>query len=230
MHPQVVTMEEKDAFAESVRAFMAGPEQHATLASLSPDELEPYREAYWRHVGEFGFSPGNKVFVDKHPLHTVKLPLIAALFPQAKILFAVRDPRDVVLSCLRARFRMNPYMIELLRLKDAAAFYANIMRLADHCRKSLPLMVREIRHEDLVSDFDKTAGEVCEFLGLEWTSSMRDFASHSHVRAIATPSARDIARGLSRAGVGRWRAYASQLAPVRPILAPWVKMFGYADV
>jgi tetratricopeptide (TPR) repeat protein len=228
MHPQVVTMEEKDAFAESVRAFMAGPEQHATLATLSPDQLDSYREAYWRRVGEFGFSPANKVFVDKHPLHTVKLPLIAALFPQAKILLAIRDPRDVVLSCLRARFRMNPYMIELLRLQDAAAFYASVMRLAEYCRNKLTLTVHELRHEDLVSDFDKTCRDICAFLGLEWTSSMRDFATRS--RAVATPSAREIAHGLSRAGVERWRAYASQLAPVMPILSPWVNRFGYANV
>jgi tetratricopeptide (TPR) repeat protein len=228
MHPQVVTMEEKDAFAESVRAFMAGPEQHATLAKLSADQLEPYREAYWRRVGEFGFSPGTKVFIDKHPLHTVKLPLIAALFPRAKILLAIRDPRDVVLSCLRARFRMNPYMIELLRLQDAAAFYANMMRLAESYRDKLALTVREVRHEELVSDFDKTCHEVCAFLGLEWTGSMRDFASRA--RAVATPSARDIAHGLSRAGVGRWRAYASHLAPVMPVLAPWVSRLGYPDV
>ena len=35
------------------------------------------------------------MFIDKHPLNTFKLPLIARLFPDARILFARRDPRDV---------------------------------------------------------------------------------------------------------------------------------------
>jgi len=30
----------------------------------------------------------------KHPLNTLKLPLHCAAFPQAKVLFACRDPRD----------------------------------------------------------------------------------------------------------------------------------------
>jgi tetratricopeptide (TPR) repeat protein len=227
-HPMIATMEEKDAFEESVRAFMAGPESHATLATLAPDRLEHYREAYWRRIGEFGHARGGKIFVDKHPLHAVKIPLIAALFPKAKILFAIRDPRDVVLSCLRARFRMNPYMIELLRLQDAANFYSSFMRLAELYRKTFAMQIYQVRHEDLVSDFDRVSAEICTFLGVKWTSSLRDFSHRSRIRAIATPGARQIAAGLSRAGLGRWQSYADQLAPVMPVLAPWVRRFGYA--
>ena len=61
-------------------------------------------------------DPGGKVFIDKHPLNTLKLPLIARMFPDARILFACRDPRDVVLSCFRRRFKMNAAMYQLLSL------------------------------------------------------------------------------------------------------------------
>jgi hypothetical protein len=33
--------------------------------------------------------------------------------------------------------------------------------------------------------------------------------------------------GLNRRGLGRWRAYARELAPAQPILKPWVERFGY---
>jgi hypothetical protein len=46
------------------------------------------------------------------PLNAVFLPLIAKLFPRAKIIFALRDPRDVVLSCFRRRFAMNAGMFD----------------------------------------------------------------------------------------------------------------------
>ena len=84
-------------------------------------ELGALRERYWREVREAGLEVAGKVFVDKHPLHSLKLPLIARLFPKAKILFAYRDPRDVVLSCFRRRFNMNPAMYQLLTLEGAAA-------------------------------------------------------------------------------------------------------------
>jgi hypothetical protein len=33
--------------------------------------------------------------------------------------------------------------------------------------------------------------------------------------------------GLNRGGLGRWRAYADELAPVLSVLKPWVERFGY---
>src|SRR2546423_12206709 len=185
-HPAVVTMEEKEAFLESIRAFMGSPEDHAKLASLDGDRLQEYRSAYWRHVADYGCAVSGKIFVDKLPFHTIKLPLISALFPSARVLFAVRDPRDVVLSCLRARFRINPFMIELLRPGDAAIFYTASMKLAELYRKVLPLTVYEVRHEELVGDFDKVCRSVCAFTGIEWNASMRAFASRQQVHAVAT--------------------------------------------
>jgi hypothetical protein len=70
-------------------------------------------------------------------------------------------------------------------------------------------------------------GEVCSFLGLTWSDSMRNFADKARDRAVATPSGAQLSRGLSAEGVGAWRRYADQLAPVQPTLAPWVVKFGY---
>lgn len=226
-HPNVVTMEEKEAFAASVRAFMGNLQDHKKLFLLDQRSVEEHRSAYWRSVAGHGLAIEGKVFVDKHPFHTVKLPLIAALFPEAKVLFAVRDPRDVVLGCLRARFRVNPYMIELLRPQDAATFYSVYMNLAALYRRALSLPIHEVRHEDLVTQFDSVCRGVCSFIGIDWSATMRDFAARQSIRAVATPSGRQLIGGLRREGIGRWRRYADQLAPILPVLAPWVDRFGY---
>jgi len=47
-------------------------------------------------------------------------------------------------------------------------------------------------------------------------------------RAINTPSAAQLAKGLNTEGVGQWRRYRDQLAPVLPNLEPWVEKYGYA--
>jgi len=224
-------MEEKEAFVESIRAFMGTPQDHAKLATLDEGEAATYRNSYWRRVADYGHHDlRGKLFVDKLPFHTVKLPLIAALFPDAKILFALRDPRDVLISCVRARFRINPYMIELLRLEDAARFYSSVMRLAELYRQALPLTIYDVRHENLVADFEGECRGICNFLGIDRSTAMRDFAGRQKVRAVATPSAKQLSRGLSNAGVGRWRHYAEQLTPALPMLSPWLKTFGYVDV
>jgi hypothetical protein len=167
------------------------------------------------------------MFVDKHPLNTLKLPLIARLFPGAKVLFASRDPRDVVLSCFRRRFKMNPAMYELLTLPGAAAFYDAVMRFADQARPMLGLDWREVRYETLVADLALETSAICKFLGLEWVAEMGDFAARVQGREHATPSTAQLARGLDRSGIEQWRNYGAQLEPNFPTLNVWVERLGY---
>ncbi len=158
---------------------------------------------------------------------SVNLPLVAKLFPGARILFARRDPRDVVLSCFRRRFGMNPSMYQLLTLEGTAAYYDAVMRLAQIWRQLLPLPQHLVRYESLVEDFDGTARAACDFLGLAWDEGLRDFAARARTRGISTPSAAQVARGLNREGQGSWRRYRQQMEPVLPTLRPWVEAFGY---
>ncbi len=227
-NPAVAALEEQDTLVDAVRAFMRAPTDMDRLAAAGDGELVPLREAYWRRVREAGVEANGKVFVDKHPLNTLKLPLIARLFPEAKVLFARRDPRDVVLSCFRRRFQMNAPMYQLLTLESAAAFYAATMQLAARLDQILALDSLEVRHESLVADFEPVVRSVCDFVGLEWTEAMHGFADRTRDRAIATPSGAQLARGLSAEGVGTWKRYREQMQPVLPALEPWVRRFGYA--
>jgi hypothetical protein len=196
---------------------------------LSGDALAPWRQAYWKRVSEAGITPSTPVFLDKMPLNAVFLPLIAKLFPNAKILFALRDPRDVVLSCFRRRFGMNAGMYEFTSLETTAAYYGAVMRLVDIYREKLALEVLEARHESLVADFETEAERICAFLGLEFRREMQDFAARAQGQNIDTPSSPQLARGLSDRGLDQWRRYAPQLQPVLPWLAPFAQRFGYPE-
>jgi tetratricopeptide (TPR) repeat protein len=227
-HPEVVSLEEKDCLAAASAAYMTSNDGLERLARISSGEAHRQREAYWSMVRKFGVEPRGRVFIDKMPLSSVQLPLIAKLFPDARLLFARRDPRDVVLSCFRRRFGMNPSMYQLLTLKGAAAYYDAVMRLAELYRELLPLPQHEVRYESLVENFEATARDACEFLGLEGNAGLLDFAAKARDRGISTPSAAQVARGLNREGQGAWLRYREQMAPVLPLLQPWVEKFGYA--
>jgi len=224
-HPKVEALEERETLTDALRAYLAAPDDLLRLAEAGEAELAPLRAAYWARVREEGAKPQGKVFVDKHPLNTFKLPLIAKLFPKAKILFARRDPRDVVLSCYRRRFAMSGSAYQLLTLPGAAGYYDAAMRIAARFE---PLLATEVvRHESLIADFDAEVGAVCGFLGLAWDDALRGFAERTRDRGIATPSGAQLAGGLSAEGVGQWRRYRQQLAPALPKLAAWVERFGY---
>ena len=222
-HPGVVSLEEHELLTEGVLGFMREPVDLRPLAAAGDPELEPLREAYWARVRAGGAEVAGKLFLDKHPMNTLKLPLIARLFPRAKILFVRRDPRDVVLSCFRRRFRMNPAMYQMLTLGGAARFYDAVMDFARQTRPALGLPWREVRYERLMADFVGEMRGVCEFLGLEWDAGMQAFATRIQGRERATPSAAQLARGLDSSGVGHWQHYHPPLEWVQEVLERWIE-------
>jgi len=226
-HPRVAALDERDTLGEAAMAFLSGEEGRAQFAAIGPAEIQAHRAIYWQRVRRFGAHVEGKVFLDKYPLSSIKLALVAKLFPDAKILFALRDPRDVLLSCFRRSFSLNPSMFELLDLERGARLYAAVMTLSMLYRQKLGLGWHMLRYESLVGDFEGEVRRACDFIGLEWDERMQDFAALSRTRTIKTPSSIQVVRGLYREGAGQWRAYASQLAPAIAILEPWIRRFGY---
>ncbi len=227
-HPDIVTLEERDVLAFAAERYLTSHDGLAALPALSGDELSAARADYWQRVRSHGLEISGKVMVDKNPLNTLKLPLIAKLFPDARIILALRDPRDVVLSCFRRHFEVNAAMYELLTLEGAATTYGAVMRLAEVMRAMLPLAVHEHRYEHLVDDFEDCVGDVCRFIGVSFHKEMLEFHVTARTQDIRSPSAQQVRRTLYRESVEQWRRYAAPLEPVRPVLTPWIERFGYS--
>lgn len=228
-HPQVVSVEESESLIDGVQQYMQRPQDLAAFLRAPPAAYEALRAAYWRRVAQAGAEVAGRIFVDKNPLNTLKLPLIARLFPQAKIVFACRDPRDIVLSCFRHRFRMSAPIYEMLTLEGAARYYDAVMRVLMECTRMLQLDMCLVRHEDVVTGFAREMRRVCDFLGLEWDPAMGDFALRTRDREALTPSTAQLSRGLNTEGLGHWLRYREQLEPALPILAPWIRQFYYDE-
>ncbi len=226
-HPDVVSLEEKESLMDSVHVFMRRPEDLDRLATAPPEVLDALRESYWKRVAAGGVAVTDKVFVDKYPLNSLKLPLIARLFPDAKIIFACRDPRDIVLSCFRHRFKMSAPIYELLSIEGAARYYDAVMALVVRATSALSLDPCMVRHEDLVTEFAREMKRICAFLRLDWDPAMGDFALRAQFRSVLTPSTAQLVRGLNTEGLGHWHRYREQLQPVLPILDHWIKRFYY---
>jgi len=226
-HDDVVTLGERPLLDPAELEFLVSPASFQRLLDADDDELDPFRERYWRQLEAMGLNIAGTVFIDKLPLGSLLIPLIARLFPTARVLFVERDPRDVVLGCFRRAFSMNPGMYQFVTLEGAARFYDQVMALAGQYRRLAPDRVHAVRYEELVADFEGECRRLCDFVGLDWSPSLNDFARTARLRQIRTPSAPQIRKGLYTSAVGQWRRYERQLAPVLPILAPWVSAFGY---
>ena len=212
----VSTLEESPTLAAAQDRFLKldGLEK---LGRANAYELSRCRAAYWSHVREQGLDVPGRTFVDMDPFKSVSLPLIARLFPRAKIVVVRRDPRDVVWSCFRRNFVLSHATSEFTSLERAARLFSAVNRVVERSLATLPLDVHVLRYEDLVHDFDTTTRALFAFLGLEWTAGVRDFSRTAKAKQVKTASAFQVKRGLFD-GTGQWRRYATHLAPAIALL------------
>ena len=222
----VVALEERDTLADVDRALVPNDGVMPDLDALDPALIPQLRAAYWKRVRSMAGDVAGRIFVDMNPFNGIKLPVIARLFPEARILIMRRDPRDVVLSCFRINFVPSPAAYGFSDLEETARHYDALMRLIELCRAQLPLAYHEVRYDRLVADFERTVRALAQFVGLPWTEEFRAFDKTAKKRGVRTASATQVRRGLYDGG-GRWRRYSNQLQPVLPILAPWVERLGF---
>ena len=169
----------------------------------------------------------SKLIFDTNRGWTSKLALLTRLFPEAKVIFAQRDPRDVCLSAHLQLMTPSPATAHLLTWEGTARLYAATLAWWAHIRPRLSLQVLDLRYEAVIADFEAACRPMFGFLGLAWTDAARDFHTGAAGRFIASPSRNQVSRPLYATSVGRWRRHASQFAAVDGMLAPAVEALGY---
>ncbi len=207
--PDVALLAGAEALIDGARDWLVDADRIARFCALDDEELEPYRDAYWRRVAERAVDPAGRMFVDCNDFNIFKLPLIARLFPDARVVLARRDPRDAVLAAFRASLPMSDPARQLLTLEDAAALFAATMALVQASEEAFGLYLHIMEAEAVAADPEGEMKALADFIGLP-----RD-------AALAAPAA-------LAAGPGRWRDHAAALAPVLPLLAPWLERSGAA--
>lgn len=200
----------------------------ACLAFMPTDEIVILRKKYLSDLKKMGALQEGKRLIDKMPMNTNQLPLIHRLYPQAKIIFALRHPCDVVLSCFMQQFTLNPAMIHFLDLKSAASLYDRTMSLWEQCKATFSLDCHIVWYENVVDNFKEEVEGLLNFLEAPWHDSILEFDRVARDRdGIKTPSYTQVTQKIYSSASGRWRKYKQHLEPVMGILAPWIKKFGY---
>ena len=231
-HPKIKVSNEKPLLRKVVSNMSEPPGQQEgypyNLGRMNQSEIRLLRARYWELAEKIpGVKRNDGLFVDKLPLNILFIPTIHRLFPNTRILFALRDPRDVCFSCYTNIFSANDAMVNFTDIMDALKFYADTMDIWQIYQHEIPFNVYELRYETLVSRFDKTAHELINFLGLEWDDNVLKYYMETNQRNVTTPSYQGIASPVYKRAMGRWKHYAEQLHPALTILGPYVRRFGY---
>ncbi len=200
------------------------------MDTLSNDEVVLLRAEYIRQMEKnlHHTIDADKLLLDKLPLNIIHLGFISRVFPEAKILVAIRDPRDVCLSCFTQTFNYNQAMRQFLEISDTVRFYACVMGLWLYYRKELPINVLETRYEDIVDDFEVAARRILKFVGVEWHDDVLNFYQSAKSHQVFTPSYQSVTKPIYRAALNKWKNYEEQLQPSMHILENYIHEFGYS--
>lgn len=233
-HPAVFVADETDLIHAVVKelARVSGSRGSiaAQLRELDFAGVLHLRDFYWaRARALFGDSIDGRLLLDKTTMNSIDIGLINCLFPDAKLVFLLRDPRDVCLSCIMQTMRPAPSTVHLLNWQDTASFYAQVMDWWHTVKPRLTMNFIEFRYEDAVFDFEQAFRKVFDFLDLEWDPKVADFHKNAAGKYIASPSFGQVAQPLYSSSVGRWRRYESEYQAVLPTLQPFIDRYGYGE-
>ncbi len=234
-HDEVGDADETGCFHDTVwfpLSMEAGREYdnqlYRLLVDLPVDTTHSMRDDYFRHLQfEIGVSGHERIWLDKNPALTLQLLPVLRVFPDAKLIVALRDPRDVCISAYMQRVELTNWSANWLTLESTVEMYVlamdNWLRLRDWGGfESI-----EVRYEDCVDDLSVAGRRVFDFLGIEWRDDLRHTHRHVETKAVFSPTYGDVSKPVYNSSIGRWRNYANQLEPFKDRLEPFVKAFGY---
>ena len=232
-HPDVRAFDEPEAFPNEVLNALC-PAQAARgmtlsdLNALSVARLADFRGRYFKSLlRETSGGAAAKILLDKNPSPTNSLHLWLRLFPELKVIIALRDPRDVVISCYLQNLPLNPATANFLSLERTAKHYADLMEVWLRLRELGGFDWIEMHYHEVVANPEGEGRRVTEFLGLQWHPQQ---AAHQEIAAkkiLHSPTYFEAARPVYKKAVDRWRNYESALAPIQERLAPYCKAFKY---
>lgn len=211
--PRVHAAGETAAFPEAVAAQdLAGGRRLKFPEGVSRLPAKALGEIGARYVARLAAAaPGAVRVVDKRPDNFHLVGLIRLALPNARIIVARRDPKDVCVSCYTKLFGAGaPYSFDLGEL---GRYHRAYERLMAHWRKLLPADgLLEVDYEALVADPEGQGRRILAYCGIEPGPGRLEM--HRAERRIRTASALQVRRPVYAGAVGRWRRFEPFLGPL----------------
>jgi tetratricopeptide (TPR) repeat protein len=232
-HPGLVSSDEREAFGRDIFPAMwrapGTPLPTAAVLDAIPElRLAAQRERYVNYMAAALNQPiGSRVHLDKNPTMSLLIPGMLRLFPEAKLLIALRDPRDVIISCFMQYLPLNTNSVCYLTLERTARRYAHDMRAWLRLREIISSAWLQIRYEDCVRDLERQTRGALDFLELPWDSQVLNYRERMKTKPVNSPTYEAVQRPLYTSAIGRWKHYQKYLEPCDNVLQPFIDAFGY---
>jgi hypothetical protein len=175
-----------------------------TNAGLTEEDLRNYLQTQtpsYRAMLEAITVPqmrraGKSRWLEKTPNHIAHMPTLRGIFPDAKVIRIVRDPRDTIQSLLRVPWGPKS-------LSAAVSMYLDNDVPGERFCSSDSLTLT-IRYEDLVTDPRATLERIGSFVGEKFDPTNDRSASASEVNRTAEPWKEKVSQKIDPSRAGSW--------------------------
>ena len=232
-HPGLISSDEREVFGRDIfPAMWRSPTTPiptaAALDAVPQERLKVQRERYFSYVAAALNQPlGDRVHLDKNPPMTLLIPGMLRLIPETRLLIALRDPRDVVVSCFMQYLPLNTNSVCYLSLERTAARFVHDMQIWLHLRGLLRTPWLEVHYEDCVRHLETEARRALEFLDLPWDPGVLNYRDRLKEKAVSSPTYEAVSKPLYTSSIARWKNYEKHLEPCFEVLRPCIEAFGY---
>jgi len=175
-----------------------------------------YRAAYPARLAD------KQRIVDKSIGSTLQLGAIAAMFPNARIIYCDRHPMDVAWSAFKQYFNDGSlgYTYSFERIAEHQKIYAQNI---DHWCSVLGEQILRVRYEDLVQAPEENAKLLVSHLNFPWEEACLDF--YKNKSPVRTASYDQVRQPIYTSSVGGWKHYEPWLGELKSLLKDEIEFY-----
>lgn len=207
-------------------ALKAALREQARAGGIAPAH---FLHRLMQHFAEQSGKASAQRWVEKTPRHVQYVPQILALFPQARVINIVRDPRDVVSSPPRFyESRSATYRRQVcIERAESWNMMVGLSRTFEADSRILT-----IRYEDIIADAEGSLLRMMQFLGEAYRpESLERFAEHYDQVVLPKEEVRKsllaVGEIVDRRGIWKQRMSEREARLVELICEPLMREFGY---
>lgn len=223
-HSQVQALGELQSFPGAVKIMsgvagtdLLSAEVIDAIAQIDPMQLAPHYQRDLQHVDD------GRCTVDKLPRNADYAGLIRLAFPDARIVHVQRDPMDTLFGSYKLHY-VARWSYDLTDLADR---YASHRALMSHWKDCLGEGLVDISLEALIGDPETQIRRLLDRCGLPFEDAC--LSPHQSEGAVSSASSSQVRKPINASGVGAWRRYEAQLAPLHQRLSD-MGLLTYAQV
>ncbi|MFO8231557.1 MAG: sulfotransferase [Longimonas sp.] len=217
-----------DGFLDQNEPVLTGVDRAALRRAMLTHPAHTIRTPYAVALDHWATAQSKPIWGEKTPHNFFFVPELHEMFPSARFIHLVRDPRAAVHSMNGFKRCVSNTVINATNWRTFMQQGAAVLEATVPAHQRIT-----IRFEDLTSNPDFVLQQLCSFLDISFHSDMLSFheTSHQYMHPVFEKlgGAQTVTRPVNTDTKARWTTEMApaDIATVEHICGPWLPIFSY---